>query len=606
MRVLVTTALEQSWPTEDPVLFLGEWCRRYSRKDKWGQLDAKVVPYHWDDRRRFEEDYERLASTYERLLADFAEALNHRHGVDRSLRYWRIVIGPWLGFFTHMAWDRWRMLEEAACRSDVASTIVLDGVGEGLIPKDMVDFNYLYLTEEWNHWLFRQILQTHNQIPLVPVAYDSEEGLSGPPERPAIPTSLKVSLLRRWSHFVSQFSRRSDVVIVSPYMTWASELSLHWRLGQVPLVWSMVNQPVGSFEAESRVWEVVGKPVDDFETFVLQTASKQIPVAYLEGYGHLSELATEARWPSDTPVVFTSNSHYADDFFKVWVADRVEKGSRLAVGQHGGNFGVSRKLFVEDHEVAIADRYLSWGWSDQSRPKIHPVGQLINWPKSAADHGANERILVVATSVPRQSYHLFSETISSQWLSYLEDQFDFVDALPSNLREALLIRLYQHDYGWDQQERWIDRHPDVDLEPGVVPIQELIEQCRVYVATYNATTFLETFAMDVPTIMFWNPDHWELRESALEAFEGLVESGVLHYTPESAAGHLASIWSDVPGWWADSTVRKAVGSFNEALNWTRDDVVDAVAHELAELVGEDPPRWSRQHLRIPFAGWRDR
>jgi sialic acid synthase SpsE len=39
-RVLVTTANEQTWPTDgnESVLFLGEWCKIYSRKCAWESL----------------------------------------------------------------------------------------------------------------------------------------------------------------------------------------------------------------------------------------------------------------------------------------------------------------------------------------------------------------------------------------------------------------------------------------------------------------------------------------------------------------------------------------------------------------------------------------
>ena len=51
-RLLVSTALEETWRDDEPVLFLGEWCRRYSRKERWSKMDAEVLPYHWDDRKK--------------------------------------------------------------------------------------------------------------------------------------------------------------------------------------------------------------------------------------------------------------------------------------------------------------------------------------------------------------------------------------------------------------------------------------------------------------------------------------------------------------------------------------------------------------------------
>ena len=67
-KVLVTTALEETWPDtpETPVLFLGEWCRLYSRKERWQAMKAEVLPYHWDDRQKLYQDYLYISQFYEK------------------------------------------------------------------------------------------------------------------------------------------------------------------------------------------------------------------------------------------------------------------------------------------------------------------------------------------------------------------------------------------------------------------------------------------------------------------------------------------------------------------------------------------------------------
>ena len=34
-----------------------------------------------------------------------------------------------------------------------------------------------------------------------------------------------------------------------------------------------------------------------------------------------------------------------------------------------------------------------------------------------------------------------------------------------------------------------------------------MKESKIYVSTYNATTYLEAFAINIPTIIFWNPKH---------------------------------------------------------------------------------------------------
>ena len=65
-RFLITTPLEETWPNnpETPVLFLGEWCRAYSRSERWSKMDAEVMPYHWDDNHKQSNDYHYLSKLY--------------------------------------------------------------------------------------------------------------------------------------------------------------------------------------------------------------------------------------------------------------------------------------------------------------------------------------------------------------------------------------------------------------------------------------------------------------------------------------------------------------------------------------------------------------
>jgi len=75
-------------------------------------------------------------------------------------------------------------------------------------------------------------------------------------------------------------------------------------------------------------------------------------------------------------VIWTSSSHSADDVFKIYAAEKVEQGSPLVIGQHGGGIGTHLWAFYEEHQISISDAYLSWGWTEISQPKIKPLGQF--------------------------------------------------------------------------------------------------------------------------------------------------------------------------------------------------------------------------------------
>ena len=103
-RTLITTAETKTWPAkkDEPVLFLGEWCKRFSKRELWENLDSEVLEYHWNDRKKLASDYKYLQQLYEILLISLSKKLNEVHSCNYSIRYWRILVGPWLGMFVHI------------------------------------------------------------------------------------------------------------------------------------------------------------------------------------------------------------------------------------------------------------------------------------------------------------------------------------------------------------------------------------------------------------------------------------------------------------------------------------------------------------------------
>jgi len=119
-------------------------------------------------------------------------------------------------------------------------------------------------------------------------------------------------------------------------------------------------------------------------------------------------------------------------------------------------------------------------------------------------------------------------------------------------------------------------------------ISNQIRKSRIFVSTYNATTYLESFSMNIPTIIYWNVNHWELNNSAIPYFEALKRVGIFHATPESAALHINAIWDDVPKWWNSIEVRDAVEKFKNQFCHLSDNLVDNICDEVKGLItGKD-------------------
>lgn len=77
---LATTAIEEFWDTTKPILFLGKWCLRYSRRSMWEQLQGEVVNGMWKESEKNHDVYRYVSEVYEKVLPSLAQALNSIHG----------------------------------------------------------------------------------------------------------------------------------------------------------------------------------------------------------------------------------------------------------------------------------------------------------------------------------------------------------------------------------------------------------------------------------------------------------------------------------------------------------------------------------------------
>jgi putative transferase (TIGR04331 family) len=561
-RFLVTTALEKTWPADDiPMLFLGEWCRLYEKKSVWEKYDTAVTPYHWDDREKLHKDYLYLQTLYEELLSELATKLNTLHGVNYSVRYWRIITGPWLGYFVQMLFDRWAMLRQVERENNISGVRVLQRTDECFVANDMGDFIALFFGDAWNETIYGQLLEWMD-IPVEKIDAGREVPVSSVREsNKSFSRRTRSALVKVASRIAGLFCRDNEYFFISSYLPIKQDLLLQLKLGQVPKLWRAVAPPVTPVNYSMRQWQMP-KPLnaDDFPAIVRAMIPRHIPKVYLEGYRAALAVSENLPWPKCPQVIFTSNSFSADDIFKIWAAKKIENGSLLVIGQHGGNYGMARWGFTEDHQIAICDRFLTWGWRQQGQKKITPVGNL----KSFGKQGIWDKdgvALLVEMAVPRASYHMYSIPVAGQWLDYFEDQCRFVQALPEELRDQVIVRLYSQDYDWSQKQRWQERFAKIQLDEGAGPMASLVKKSRLYISTYNATTYLESMSLNIPTVMFWDPKHWELRDSATPFFEKLKAVGIFHESPEDAARHVASVWDDISGWWESAAVQSVRTEF---------------------------------------------
>lgn len=572
---LVTTDLRVGPPISiDSTYFLGAWCFACRHDEKHARDSGRILDFHWNDRNKLKDDFDRLGVLKEELLDELFVILNKIHGLNEGKKYWHLLLGYWLNIYTSVMFDRWSSLEQAVKTGHDWQSYVLQHRDEAIVAADTSDFIYRASeSSQWNHAVFALLIQYLPEIGLINIDGASDL-IARRPLNERKYYSAKKYVKAVFGSLADRFKRNDRLFLINTYIPKKNLMKLEIALGQIPLFhhtpeWNTTSH----FDGARRNWSMpIGSNKIGFDLIVRELLPKFIPIVFIEGFQELVSKANKLNWPKSPKVIFTSNSHFTDDLFKAWAARCVSSGARLIVGEHGG-MGVGLFNGAHRYEVSIADTYLSTGWKDSNKKNIIPLGNS-RYRSIKVNANPCGNALLVCGNMPRYGFDIRSMMLSSQVLDYFNDQFRFIDALTNNVREEIRVRLYQSDYGWEQKSRWLDRYPSILLDDGNLPMWKVASQCRLFIGTYNATTYIEALSQNFPTVMFWNPSHWEVKPEAQPFFDKLRDAGIFHESPESAAKHVSRIWNDIPGWWQSETVQVARESF-----------CDAYAVSLPDLIG---------------------
>ncbi len=115
--------------------------------------------------------------------------------------------------------------------------------------------------------------------------------------------------------------------------------------------------------------------------------------------------------------------------------------------------------------------------------------------------------------------------------------------------------------GWDERKRLADAFPNLKTYQGPQPLEKQLRKSRLAILFLNSTVFLQTIAINFPTILCFNPVRSPLVVSSEPDFNELRRVKILHESPESAATWINSIYKNPSSWWASAETQKVRKQF---------------------------------------------
>lgn len=563
---LGTTSIEETWDPGSHMYFLGKWCLQNSHRKIRGHLNYSIAPYHWDDRRKLAFDVQQLTDLYESILPTLTDTLNELHDTNQSIQYWRILIGHWALYFIQVLFDRWTSLRNACSLYPDIKFRKIVSRNPWPAAQDFVEFNQQASGEVWNERLYADLIIEGGL--LKPQNIETVEQES-PPVEIKHGKSFK-TLVRNGLKWVVKRNPFTSPSLHARYFFHEASLKpinqflLLMRLRERPYLTTRVKPVNCPVDPSFRAWKIrIPNQEDVFQQILCKLLPKYMPAVYLEGYHLNVAKANSLHWPKSPEVLFSSVAFNSNDIWKFYASAKVELGSRLVLGQHGGHYGTGAFSAMQSEEIAIADKYLTWGWQASQKSNVvpAPATKLIGLKRPRK--GPKSDCLLVTATEPLFSGWLYSVPIGPQWDDHLQDQLSFTGHLREDFRKNLIVRGSSDASIYDLEKLFETTHPTVRIDSRRRSFLKSLGNVKLVVSSYNGCVFLETFSMGVPTVLFWDPTYSELNADAAPYFEDLRAAGLLYDDAVSCATFVNDTWETIDEWWGSKEVQASVNNFLE-------------------------------------------
>ncbi len=565
-RLLVTTAVEETWGQKQNILFLGDWCKLYKQRENWNKKVHDTVRYQGKDQNKFTIDHEYLVMLHEKIMCAVSKQLNKYHSTDYSLRHWRIIIGPWLSIFIPTIWERWENLKIAYLEHDFDEVFVTESSYCDFAKLDYKESVALLQKQDWNYQIYSDIIlfQYKNACSIKLLKIKNQKNR-------LVSNKKKKSLIKRLQRFVdnmcSKIQKNYKVVFISSYFDIISLSKLSIMLRQFPRRYFQFDDDY--FENKKEINErnitIEFNCKNDFESYLSKNLFKHIPYSYIEGFSILNKEVSKCN--VNGKIIFSANAHFSNDFFKVWCAEQVRKNnSKLFISLHGGAIPSSMSAFAR-HEDLVSDKKIVWH-KPLSKNQIRlPPNKFLRNKNVISENRKN--VTIVGLDMGVYSYGHQSGPGSSLLLEDFNQKVVFIQKIKASLQKNIKVHPPTNP-GWDIKNRYRDIFGEQIISP-FESFSGAVYNSKIIVCTYPQTTFSEAMYSSIPTILLHTQEYWELCPEFDDLISTMMNAKIIFSDATLAAQHVSDVYFAPEIWWDSSEVVAARNLFYDYCLRTSDD-----------------------------------
>jgi putative transferase (TIGR04331 family) len=476
------------------------------------------------------------------LRDELRDALNDYHGVRHSTQYYDVLAGDWLELFAHAVY---------AARQDCLAGHgpAVDRQAIPVAADNRSSLRSAMEDEQWHEhlrWAIARLLEGHTPDRW---RFQQSEVIVASGDNGKLSTS---GLVRGFS------TTQPKLLLSAPYFKCSRTewLAAMWRWRHWAR-WDDIRYPFDFkciIDYKWRSGKAAQIDARDLVGLLRALLPLHIPAVLVEGFGEFEKKVQSLGVPRPR-AAYTANALHGHMAFKFLAAQWQEEGTPLLCHQHGGGYGLDRIHAPERFESRVADRFYTWGWGaagQRMRPLSSPAMPRIRTDK-------RRQVLLNCVVFPRHVYRLHFHPMPGTIETLLDETVAFSAAIAG--KRSLLVRLYQSDWGWGMAQAIRSAAPGVSFDDARANAFTRYAESELVVHNYLGTSWLETLAMNIPTVCIFDPETYAFRSEAQPYVDALERVGILHRSGGEAAKFILSLGHDVAGWWNKPEVQSAREDF---------------------------------------------
>lgn len=515
----------------------------------------------WDEKKKYLKDIKEIKRTYNYLIRKISFTLNNHFKIKKDVRYWTILLGPWLHIFIGTYFEKNILLCKLLKYKKNLNIPLVDYKIKDLVPDSYHTFlNLTLYSAAWQDYLFKTIAlrkKFNKNFNLIKKKGKKNYEKKFVYSKFNLISYFKISLIKILGFIFYFRLKKQNLVFFDTYLTFKYNFLLILKNFSIPF---FINEKKieNSFNYNLRknlikTCNIENKNYGDiFETTILN-----LPKDFLENYEQIKKKIFTSNIAKNPKVIFTSNGMYPSSYKTIYIAECVSNNSKLILAQHGGRYGNVKRFFELDHETEISDNFISWG-----KKKFHKKVVNFGTIKSIKEFRAlrvnnSKNILFVMLSKGRFIRGVDSEINLKELYNYYNNICPkFYSGLENKLKKYLTFRSNQKVY-WNENSFLLDtcKLAQLDSNRQKRKFLDVAKKSNIVVCSYLSTTFIELLIANSPVILFTPFSLESYNKETLKILKNLKKNKIFFNGPVEASRFINQNWKNIYKWWYDKKVQ---------------------------------------------------